>query len=306
MQELHAKDQRQRLRISCVVPCLNAESYLISALDSVLAAAAPQDEVIAVYDYSTDKTLELLKGYSRRIKIVIRDPSAPRGAAAAINDGFAEATGDIFCWLGADDYMFPWAFDVVRNVFEQLPDVSWITSSQPVVISCESVCSLISMNKAGVSRDYFLDGFTVSGFRRGAAWIQQESTFWRRSLWEQAGGRLDKDVRIVFDLELWARFFEYADLCMVESILGAFRYRRGQLSGNVRETLASARAVLSDARLKCSWRRKPLRELLLLASHKQWQMVRSLGLLLCPYVTVRIRLGKSNQWEINREKFWIY
>lgn len=53
--------------------------------------------------------------------------------------------------------------------------------------------------------------------------IQQESTFWRRSLWERAGGRVDAAWRYASDFELWVRFFRHARLYTVDSLIGGFR-----------------------------------------------------------------------------------
>jgi len=43
-------------------------------------------------------------------------------------------------------------------------------------------------------------------------YIQQESTFWRRSLWEKAGGELNAAYRDVGDFDLWVRFFRHTRL----------------------------------------------------------------------------------------------
>jgi hypothetical protein len=65
--------------------------------------------------------------------------------------------------------------------------------------------------------------------RRYLTWdfqfIQQESCFWRRSLWEKAGAQLDTSLKLAGDLELWARFFRHARLHATLTQLGGFRYR---------------------------------------------------------------------------------
>ena len=53
--------------------------------------------------------------------------------------------------------------------------------------------------------------------------IQQESVFWRRELWERAGGRLDERLTCAADLDLWLRFTRLADFCSVPVVLGGFR-----------------------------------------------------------------------------------
>lgn len=55
-------------------------------------------------------------------------------------------------------------------------------------------------------------------------WIQQESTFWHRSLWEDAGGRLDESFRYMIDTDLWGRFFAHAQLHHVRTVLSGIRY----------------------------------------------------------------------------------
>lgn len=58
--------------ISVVIPCYNVERFLHTALDSILNQTYPYFEVICIDDYSSDKTLEILKFYSEkdeRIKV---------------------------------------------------------------------------------------------------------------------------------------------------------------------------------------------------------------------------------------------
>jgi hypothetical protein len=130
-------------------------------------------------------------------------------------------------WLNSDDKYTPWAFSVVADIFSSLPDVEWISSIHP-----------ISWNRKGQpARVYFHGGFNRRAFFKGRnldrAWyggvfIQQESTFWRRSLWERAGGYVDSSLRLAGDFELWARFYQHADLCGVTALVGGFRRHGSQ------------------------------------------------------------------------------
>jgi len=54
-------------------------------------------------------------------------------------------------------------------------------------------------------------------------WIMQESTFWRRALWERGGGNVDSSLRFAGDFELWTRFYQYAQLYSVATPLSGFR-----------------------------------------------------------------------------------
>ena len=67
-------------------------------------------------------------------------------------------------------------------------------------------------------------------------YIQQESTFWRRRLWERAGGRLDDKYRAEGDFELWIRFFRHARLYPVDALIGGYRFHEDALShGNIQK-----------------------------------------------------------------------
>jgi len=63
-------------------------------------------------------------------------------------------------------------------------------------------------------------------------YIQQESTFWRRSLWEKAGGELNASYRDVGDFDLWVRFFRHARLYSVNALIGGYRFHSDAISSS--------------------------------------------------------------------------
>jgi hypothetical protein len=122
-------------------------------------------------------------------------------------------------WINSDDLLLPGSLAAIGEFFAKYPEVEWVTG-QPSALHEDGTWKL---HKPGNwSRLRFLSG----NYR----WVQQESTFWRRSLWERAGGYLSTDVDIAVDLELWIRFFRHAELYTYEMPLGTFRYREGQRS----------------------------------------------------------------------------
>jgi hypothetical protein len=95
-------------------------------------------------------------------------------------------------------------------------------------------------------------------------WVQQESTFWRRRLWDKAGAALDTRLKVANDFELWVRFFRHAELHTANRPLGCFRIRAGQRSIVMKNLYnTEARKVLSAelARLEPQYRQE-LRDLL--------------------------------------------
>ena len=75
-------------------------------------------------------------------------------------------------------------------------------------------------------RDLIREGFFHGG-TGGVGWIQQESCFWRRQLWQKAGP-LRTDLRYAADYELWTRFADHAELYAASTLLGGFSVRGKQ------------------------------------------------------------------------------
>src|SRR5262249_7113449 len=79
--------------------------------------------------------------------------------------------------------------------------------------------------------------------------IQQESTFWRRSLWEKAGGYFDASLRMAGDFELWVRFFRHARLYPVVSLVGGYRMHADSLGRQNLQECYHIQAEIVEAEL---------------------------------------------------------
>lgn len=100
-----------RALVSVVMPVLNFELYLAEAIDSILAQSWRELELVVVDDGSSDRTPEILAGYTRkegrvRALYLERDPTLTSSARAA-NHGIARAGGDYIARMDADDVALP-------------------------------------------------------------------------------------------------------------------------------------------------------------------------------------------------------
>src|SRR5438477_430437 len=95
---------RQVPAVSVVIPVYNQRIYVGGAIDSVLSISDIPLELIVVNDGSTDGTSNVLDEYRHSITL-IEQPN--RGAATALNRGISAATGELVCWLSADDQFLP-------------------------------------------------------------------------------------------------------------------------------------------------------------------------------------------------------
>lgn len=208
----------ERLSLSLITPNYNGDAFLRETFQSIASQKLSGLEYVFVDGASTDQSMSIAQEYSNLITRTISEPD--RGHADALNKGFAASSGEIMGWINSDDVLLPGCLETVRQVFETFPEVEWITGRAS---SMNERGELIDARPARPwSRRRFLCGDHL--------WIQQESTFWRRSLWDRAGASLDTAFDVANDFELWARFFRHADLYTVDRMLGCFRVRSGQRS----------------------------------------------------------------------------
>jgi len=208
-------------RISIVTPSYNQVEYLEECIDSILSQNYPNLEYIIMDGGSTDGSVEIIRKYEKYLSYWQSCPDG--GQYAAINAGFARTTGEIMAWLNSDDKYHPNAFLKVACAFTEHPEVFWITGFRTTWDGKGTISAL----ESGIpyfSRKKFLSE------NWGNPCIQQESTFWRRSLWELSGGCLNTVCTLAADAELWLRFFRHAPLYYHMALLGGFRLHGNQRS----------------------------------------------------------------------------
>jgi len=207
-------------KITLVTAVYNGEEYLEATIRSVVEQGYPNLEYIVVDDGSTDGTVEIIRKYERALSCWFSQTN--RGLFAALNAGFARSTGEIMGWLNSSDLLQVNGLFTVGSVFRELRDVEWITG-RPTKISATGM----TIDVLPVPR--WSQGRFLAGANK---YIQQESTFWRRSLWERAGGRLSTAYRAEGDFELWVRLFRHAQLYSVNALIGGYRLHDHALSSS--------------------------------------------------------------------------
>jgi glycosyltransferase involved in cell wall biosynthesis len=116
-----------KVRFSVVMPVYNRQKYVSQAIDSVLSQTFTDFELIAVDDGSTDGSLDLLKSYGTRIRVIEQKNSGPE---VARNTGVAAARGEYIALLDSDDLFFPTALETYDRVIRAF-------DSPPMVIGSE-------------------------------------------------------------------------------------------------------------------------------------------------------------------------
>jgi len=90
--------------VSVVIPAFNAGPLVGEAIQSVLDQTWPLTEIVVVDDGSTDETVERVRSFGPRVRLLQQSWSGP---GAARNVGAAHATGRYLAFLDADDLWHP-------------------------------------------------------------------------------------------------------------------------------------------------------------------------------------------------------
>jgi len=294
-------------KISIVTPSFNQGEFLEATIKSVLSQEYPNLEYIIIDGGSTDGSVDIIRKYEDRLHFWCSEPDG--GHYDAVNKGFEMSTGEIMAWLNSDDMFYPWTLQTVASIMSQFPQIEWLTSLNPGVWDREGFCIKIQPI-LGYSKESFLEGSHLPGVSSSTSLgcIQQESSFWRRSLWQKAGSCIRNQFQLAGDFDLWSRFYIHADLFGVVSPLGGFRKHESQRShGNPEQYIKEANASLNEMREKLNWSPNRMRKLSVrfnlykfpviakhqLAINRLWFQGHKVS-----------KLSLSPQWVINEYKFY--
>lgn len=224
-------DAKSVLKISIVTACYNHASFVGETIESILSQNYPNLEYIVIDDGSTDGSWEVIQRYCSRLSHCERLEGYRDTPVVALNHGFEKTTGEIMLYLNSDDILLPKSLFVIAKIFQEHPDVEWLTGMATTINERSEIINSKLRRKHRF--DYLSDNWKV---------IQQESTSWRRSLWERAGGFLNGEKRWAFDTELWTRFFPLTTHHHAATPIGAFR------CGQQSKSIADAQSFLEPNR----------------------------------------------------------
>jgi glycosyltransferase involved in cell wall biosynthesis len=175
-------------RVSIVTISFNQAPFLERAIRSVIEQDYPDIEYIVVDPGSTDGSRDIIERYRSRISKVILEPDT--GPANGLNNGFAAASGEIFGYINADDAFLPGAISKAVAALQERPQADVVYAHSYII------------DEAGrVVRRSRSVPFSLRGYAYGSVLVMQQSTFFRRSAFDRAGG-FNENNRCSWDGEL--------------------------------------------------------------------------------------------------------
>jgi glycosyltransferase involved in cell wall biosynthesis len=196
-------------RITVVTPSFNQAAYIEATLRSVLDQSYPHLEYIVLDGGSTDGSREIIERYAPRL--AYWHSRKDGGQADAIATGFEMATGDILCWLNSDDVLLPGSLHRVGEYFRRHPRAQVLFGNR-IVIDREG---------REIGRHVWPWLLTHGHWALGQP-LAQECCFWRRAIYDKAGG-IDRSKFFIMDYDLFYRMWRITRFRKTPAYLGCIR-----------------------------------------------------------------------------------
>ncbi|MGC1709147.1 MAG: glycosyltransferase [Nitrosotalea sp.] len=214
------------MRVSIIIPVYNASKYIDKCIQSALEQTYDDVEIIAVDDGSKDDSLQKLKKYSDKVKVLTKENG---GTPTALNAGIRTMSGEWFKWLSADDLLEKNAIEVLINETRKIGDISKsciLYSSYDLIDEEGKIVSEFiepdyndfeDFNKNVILLDHFYGNGTTS--------LIHKSVFDRF-------GHFDEKVGFLEDYEFWLRccVIYGCKLHLIPKKLARYRIHEGQLT----------------------------------------------------------------------------
>ncbi|MDF1810538.1 MAG: glycosyltransferase family 2 protein, partial [Phycisphaerales bacterium] len=191
------------------MPSFNQAQFLEEAITSILDQRDQIHEFIVLDGGSTDGSVEIIEKYASEINHWQSKPDG--GQSNAIADGFSRVTGDVINWINSDDAILPGAIYAIRERFAADEEIG-LVEGNTVIVDAES--NVIRCDRrAGPTRWWVEHGYLRS---------HQPSTFFRRELYNEAGG-VDRELQCTMDTDLWYRLIPRTKCVRMKRYIGVHR-----------------------------------------------------------------------------------
>ncbi len=181
------------MKVSIITATYNNENTVEDTVLSVSSQTYKNIEHIIIDGNSSDNTIQIIKKHQDKIAKIISEPD--KGIYDALNKGIKYASGDIICFLHADDiYADDTIIEKAVNLFSEKHTDSIYGDLQ--YVAKEDTGKIIRYWKSGE--------FTFSKLKKG--WMPPHPTFLvRKEIYENCGV-FDTNFKIAADYDLILRF----------------------------------------------------------------------------------------------------
>jgi glycosyltransferase involved in cell wall biosynthesis len=202
--------------ISVIMPVLDCEEFVGTAIESILCQSFQDFEFIIIDDGSTDKSREIISSYCDK-RILLLKNKANLGNYSSRNMGIERARGKYICVMDADDISEPDRLDTQFRFMEENPKTG-------------IAGSFIKNIPSNIIPRFVTETETLRVLFLSNNYCSHPSLIMRKGLLDNFGLRYNTDYYYSADYDLCARGLRYFNICNIPSVLLQYRRHSSQIS----------------------------------------------------------------------------
>jgi teichuronic acid biosynthesis glycosyltransferase TuaG len=219
--------QRSLAPISVICPTFNSESFILTAMSSVLSQTMLPSEFCICDDGSTDNTVKLItefkKTYNGPTKIILIS-ARHRGPGAARNSAIKASSQKWLAFLDSDDEWFSNKIETVLRYSVKFPKANFFCHSE-VQIRLDGHSSVAKYYRKWQQQKPLFPQLYMKNLFSTSAIVCSRSLFDKEGLFSEK-------LSSAQDYEMWLRFSETMELCFIKEVLGTYIMRVGNISSS--------------------------------------------------------------------------
>jgi glycosyltransferase involved in cell wall biosynthesis len=211
-----------RPKVSVVIPAYNSENLIAETIESVLNQTYQNYEIVAVDDGSTDCTLNVLRRYTPRVKILTKQNGGP---ASARNLAIQNSSGEYIAFLDNDDLWVEGKLEEQVAFLDKHSDIGLLFSE-----------ALMFSQENGKRRILRKIGYTVNPtfyLLLFGNFIPSSTAVIRRACVDKVG-LLNESLIGTDDYEYWMRIARTYPMAAIPKPLAYYRIHEGNYLGDGR------------------------------------------------------------------------
>lgn len=208
--------------VSVVMSVYNGQTYLPTAIESILSQTFVDFEFIIVDDGSTDSSLEIIRGYEARddrVRIILNEKNI--GLAKSLNKGIALAQGRFIARMDADDISLP-------NRFEK--QIEYLENNPEIFVLGGSVVSIDDEGRLGKLSAYPLRPQQVKWLLFFGHHLAHPTSMFRTELFLTLGIKYNENLKTTQDFDIWVQIAERFAIANLPDVLLYYRDHEDNVS----------------------------------------------------------------------------
>lgn len=212
--------------LTVVIPSYRGEQWIGEALNSLVAEATHDVEIIVVDGSPSSATRSIARSYSDRLRLRIFERADLVSWHAKTNFAVEKARSSHVCWLGVDDVWLPGRFAAVHDWVGDAPEAS-LHLAPAAIIGRKG--QKLGVWRCPLPADRELRSAAVTERLLVQNFVAAPAPVFRRDAWLRCGG-LDESLWYTADWDVWLKL---AALCAVHyhpEVTIGFRIHSGSLT----------------------------------------------------------------------------